>query len=83
MCKHVMECLFIHVTAEIRFKKSKRLLVPVLMLNERVLVSLPVAVLANVVGKVPTEQGPAKSKRFIIHSIFWMQNFLIIGLCLH
>lgn len=62
---------------------SSRLLVPVLMLNERVLVSLPVAVLANVVGKVPTEQGPAKSKRFIIHSIFWKQNFLIIGLCLH
>lgn len=62
---------------------SSHLLVPVLMLNDCVLVSLPLAVLANVGGKVPTEQGPAKSKSFIIHSIFWMQNFLIIALCLH
>lgn len=40
------------------------------MLNDCVLVSLPVAVLANVEGKVPTEQGAAKQE------IYYTFNFL-------
>lgn len=50
---------------------SARLLAPVLMLNDSVLVLLPVAVLAFVGGKVPTEQGPAKKQE-----IYCTFNFL-------